>query len=392
MTATDISCNGLTNGSADLSPSGGTGAYTYSWSPGGATTQDLTGLSTGTYVVTVTDSSGCTGKDTAIITQPAVISSSVAGTNPVCIGDNNGSVNLTITGGSQNLVYSWSNAATTQDITGLIAGTYSVTAIDTTCGDTITYSVTLVDPDPFTAFGIVTNVSCNAGTNGSINLTTIGGSGSFLYSWSPVSASTQDVSGLASGTYTVQVIDTACADTIYKNFTVNQPAVLTTTFTIYPPGCGSSNGTATAVPAGGTGPFTYAWNTGATTPSVIGLTGQPTDTLIVTITDSKGCTVTDTALVSCVLGVNNSKAEVTHVSVFPNPGSGEFSLTFFARSPGDYAIEMMNDIGQTIYSEELKSFSGNYSRKMDIAHYGKGIYLLRIKGDYGITLRKVIVQ
>src|SRR5206468_5366504 len=125
-----VQCFGNATGSVDLTVSGGTAPYTYAWS-NGATTQDLTGLTAGTYNVTVTDANGCTATASATLIQPAAaLTASTTQVNVQCFGNATGSVDLTVSGGTAPYTYAWSNGATTQDLTRLTAGAYNVTVTD----------------------------------------------------------------------------------------------------------------------------------------------------------------------------------------------------------------------------------------------------------------------
>jgi hypothetical protein len=127
--ATNISCNGASNGSIDVSAAGGTAPYTYLWS-NGATTQDLAGLAPGSYSVTVTDANGCTVTVTDSVAQPTALILSGDITNTACNPGDEGEIDLTVTGGQSPYSFSWSNGATTEDISSLTAGNYSVTVTD----------------------------------------------------------------------------------------------------------------------------------------------------------------------------------------------------------------------------------------------------------------------
>jgi hypothetical protein len=124
----------------NLTASGGTSPIGYSWS-NGFTGQDPSGLAAGTYTVTVTDANNCTATTSATITQPTAIALSVTPANSTC-GSANGSINLTVSGGTPSYTYAWSNSSTIQDPTGLMAGTYTVTVTDAN-GCTKTTSATV---------------------------------------------------------------------------------------------------------------------------------------------------------------------------------------------------------------------------------------------------------
>jgi hypothetical protein len=130
---TTVQCFDLNNGQISLSVTGGTGAYTYLWSDGN-TSQNRTGLAPGTYSVTVADANNCTQTLGGLeITQPAAaLSLSETHVNVLCFGGNNGSIDLTVSGGTTPYTYSWTKTgssftASTEDLGSLIAGTYNVT-------------------------------------------------------------------------------------------------------------------------------------------------------------------------------------------------------------------------------------------------------------------------
>ncbi|MBL0051220.1 MAG: SprB repeat-containing protein [Bacteroidetes bacterium] len=129
-TVTNVNCNGNNNGAININIAGGTTPYTYIWS-NGATTQNVNNLSPNTYTVTVTDANGCTATLSQAITQPNALALTIGTvTNVNCNGNNNGAININITGGTTPYTYTWSNGATTQNITNLAPNTYTVTVTD----------------------------------------------------------------------------------------------------------------------------------------------------------------------------------------------------------------------------------------------------------------------
>jgi hypothetical protein len=156
-TQINVLCNGASTGSIDLTVSGGVSPYTYDWSNDGAENpdndpQDLTGLAAGSYTVTVTDANGCTQTTSATITQPTALSLTATTVNPPCCEVNNGSIDLTVSGGVSPYTYDWSNDGAEnpdndpQDLANVGVGTYTVTVTDANAC-TATLSRTLVSTD-----------------------------------------------------------------------------------------------------------------------------------------------------------------------------------------------------------------------------------------------------
>ncbi|MES2798567.1 MAG: hypothetical protein V4638_01005, partial [Bacteroidota bacterium] len=237
---TNVACFGASTGSVTVAGAGGTTAYQYALNAGpNQASGTFSGLVAGTYTVTVTDFNGCVVNQTVTITQPAAaLTLSATQVNVLCFGGATGSINLTPAGGTPAYTYTWSNGANSQDISGLVAGTYTVNVHDVnglTGGCAATLSVTITQPAaPLTVSTTQVNILCNGGTTGSIDLTPAGGTAPYTYSWSN-GAVTQDLTGIAAGTYTVNVTDAngltgGCFAT--TTVTITQPAApLTVTST-----------------------------------------------------------------------------------------------------------------------------------------------------------------
>ena len=292
---TNVACNGGATGAINLTPTGGTGPYTYNWG-GGITTEDRTGLTAGSYSVTITDANGCTGTVNATVTQPgAAISGTTVVTNVACNGGNTGAINLTPTGGTGPYTYNWGGGITTEDRTGLTAGSYSVTITDANgCTGTVS-GIVVTQPTALNASagGGKTDVSCFGGSNGTATVAPTGGTAPYTYSWAPSGGTAATATGLAAGTYTVTVTDNnACQTT--RSFTINQPTAALSVATgggKTDVSCfGGSNGTATVAPTGGTAPYTYSWAPSGGTAATA--TGLAAGTYTVTVTDSNACQTT----------------------------------------------------------------------------------------------------
>lgn len=297
-TANQVSCNGLSNGSINIDVTGGSPPYTYLWS-NGATTEDVTGLAAGTHSVQVTSAGGCVAMYSETITEPdAILTGMQVDIAPTC-GNFNGIASANPQGGNSPYTYLWTNAGnqTTQTATGLPAGNFSVTITDAS-GCTVIGVIGLSNSNAPQISETVTNVGCFGGANGSIDLTVTGGTSPYLYTWNvgPPQTNNQDINNLAAGTYFVSVNDAKGCQS-FRIYQVTQPAALTASVTVMGATCNQNDGSATALPSGGTTPYTYLWN------SVPSQTTQAAGNLALgnytaTITDSKGCNTSATATIT----------------------------------------------------------------------------------------------
>ncbi len=280
LSPTAVLCYGDSTGGINLSVSGGTAPYTYSWSTSD-TTQNISNLNAGSYSVTVTDAQSCQINGTATVIQPsAPLVIFETHLDALCVGAQQGSIDLTVMGGTGNYIYQWTNNETTEDITNLVAGTYSVTVTDdNNCQDTS--SITILDPSNTMVLSEThTNVTCFGVDNGTVNLNVIGGAGNYTYLWSN-NATTQDISNLAATNYFVTVTDgNNCQSFISTLITTPLLPLSITGFRTDISCFGEASGSITLTTFGGTQPYNYTWNTGATTEDLIGL-NQGVYTLIV---------------------------------------------------------------------------------------------------------------
>ena len=216
-------------------------------------------------------------------------------TNSSCSGQCTGSATANPSGGTSPYTYSWSNSQTTQTITGLCAGMYSVTITDA-IDSSATATIIIAQPTVLLANIVaMSNVSCNALCNGSATATASGGTPAYTFLWNSVPLqTTANATGLCAGNYTVAITDTnGCITT--HTVTITEPTAIIAG--IAPPGnvsCkGFCNGSAIATASGGTPSYTFVWNTVPlqTTASAIGLCAG---NYSVTVTDSNGCNGSDT--------------------------------------------------------------------------------------------------
>jgi uncharacterized protein (TIGR02145 family) len=285
LTATEIACNG---GTANITNtvSGGTPTYTYSWT-GGATSQNLSGVSAGTYNVTVTDVNSCSATASVTINEPEELTASLSAGEIACNGGNT-NISSTVEGGTTPYTYIWSNGSSAQEVSNVTAGTYSVTIRDVN-GCSVTTSVSIEQPNVLTTSLSATTIACNGGTSDITN-TISGGTEPYTYTWTP-SASTQNLTGISAGTYSVTVTDShECTAT--SSVEITQPEVLTSVLSAGSVACNGGTASITNAVSGGTTPYTFAWDNGSNTQDLSGVTAG---TYAVTVSDNRGCSVTATA-------------------------------------------------------------------------------------------------
>ncbi len=379
-TPTVVSCYGLNNGSIDVTVAGGTTPYSYTWTDD-VNTKDRTGLAPGSYTLTVTDANLCTaGSGAQTITEPAVISATVASTNVSCFGGNNGSITLSnVAGGNGSFTYAWTGTGvssnTSNIATDLTAGNYNYTITDLK-GCTKTAQIAISQPiAAISVTGNSTNVTCNGLSNGSIDMTVAGGTTPYSLVWADNSSITnEDRTGLAPGSYTLNVTDANGCTANGDAKTISQPATLAVTISSNLQCFTGSNGALTANVTGGTAPFTYAWTgvSGITTTAT--WTGRTTGIYNVTVTDANSCTATKTITIntpsSTTCGVfktytrekwysRHTYLNANFSSVFPNGiviGSGSNTYTFTNALAVHYFLNNDDDD-----DSHCTSISGNYT-------------------------------
>jgi gliding motility-associated-like protein len=317
-----------TTGTVAITGSGGTGTLTYVWNPGAKTGASVNNLGANTYTVTVTDANGCTATNTATVAPPSggpIITG--ASTSTTCNGGTDGSATSNATGGSLTYDILWSpGGATGKNISSVGAGSYTVTYTDKVSACVSNKTIIITEPAPFAMGPTVTNINCKGQTTGAITLNPSGNTAPYTYKWSPGGATSKNISPLTPATYTLTVTDlNACSKTF--TYTITEPATSSTATISNPvqPGCGLSNGSATATGSNGTGPYSYVWSTTPpqTTATASGLVGN---TYTVTVTDSKTCTATTTVTLAAA-GAPTATATQTTQKCFGDKGTATVSTT-----------------------------------------------------------------
>ena len=307
----DVSCFGNSDGNVSLTISGGIPNYNEDW--GNNNPQNL---SSGSYNYSITDNNGCTYYNSITINEPSEIFITSNQNNVSSCGSNDGSIDITITGGTSPYNYSWSNGQSTQDINSLSAGTYVITITDAnlcTKSDTITITEPISPGVNFNQ----TNVSCNSGSDGSIDLTVFGGIPPFQYQWSNSSTS-EDISNLTAGIYNVIVTDANNCN-IIENITITEPTavnVISTQTNVT--NCNGNDGSIDISPSGGTGNYTFSWSNGTVNEDVNNLNSGSHS---LTITDANNCSFNFNFTINEPSGIISTE-NITHVNCYgENNGS-----------------------------------------------------------------------
>ncbi|MEM9023086.1 MAG: SprB repeat-containing protein, partial [Bacteroidota bacterium] len=289
---TNLTCPGISTGSANVGVFGGNPPFTYAWS-NGQTGFNATGLAAGTHTVTVTDNNGCTAIDSVALTEPPDLIVGLTVTDVACNGGSDGAITAAASGGTGGLSYSWSNAQTGTTITTLSNGSYTVTVTDVN-NCTVTATGVVNEPAALSISLTAANLTCNTSGDGAITAGVTGGTTPYSYAWSN-GATTAGVTGLAIGSYTVTVTDANGCSTA-SGTTLTEPAALVANATAGSVSCfAGADGSAATTATGGTAPYTYAWTGGQATANATGLTAGP---YTVTLTDANGCSTTATVTVT----------------------------------------------------------------------------------------------
>lgn len=367
VSATGQTQMGMNNGTATVTPSGGSAPYTVKWS-NNATSLTIGGLAPGQYTVTVTDAHGCTKSNTAVVNP---VNCSIAGTtsvtNLVCAGSNTGSATVTVTGAGGPVTYQWSNGMQSQTINNLAAGNYTVT-VSSGAGCSAVISAQVTTPQPVSVVVVSqNNPTCAGAQNGSISVTASGGSGQYTFHWSN-GVNSASISNIAAGSYTCTVTDgSGCTQTTSVQLSNPQSVALAVTGIINVVCANDLTGSATMQATGGSAPYVFTWSNNAAGPTASGI-GAGVYTC--TVTDVNGCTTSQTAqivttdhnpphliLKNATISLNADGIASLLPAMFDNGSSdAECDIASWSVNPSSFHC---NDIGTHVVTLTALDESGN---------------------------------
>lgn len=364
LSTTTVNATCTTAGSATATVTGGSPPYTIVWntSPPQYGTS-ITGVPPGTYTVTVMEGSCLSGTlvDTITITAGPGAFYSTPLITTGCIGATNaGAITVTPTGGVLPYSYSWSTGPgdTTNTITGLAPGTYTLTITDS-AGCTNIYPALVVDTATGVNFSFSGEINCNGDTTTlSVNLS--GGSPPYVVNWTSPVATGENLFGVSAGNFTGTISDASlCTQTF--SYTLTEPPLFTASSTSTYDCAVPNSGVITVTASGGNGPYTYAWSLCPTCTTNVNSSLAP-GIYTVAITDSNMCVITlvDTIDAYTPLIVNGTTVDACFggtngiVTANPSGGAGGTYLytwtglptnttnTVSPAAPGTYTVSVVN--------------------------------------------------
>ena len=347
-----------------------------------------------TYTATATSTTnGCTRSKNVTVTVSSPMSLSGSVTNVTCNGGLNGAISTTVTGGIAPLTYLWSNAATTANLTGIAAGSYSVTVTDATAS-TVTGNWTVTQPAAISATAVVTNAACPNSADGAINLTVSGGTPGYTFIWSNGSTN-EDLAELNPGSYTVTVTDaTPCTKVV--SFTVNYTDPVcnytTVTGTIANTVCHDAHITITASNLTVTAPAGNLTLISAQNILVQPHTAVQNGAYAHFYISNTFCNVVPPLpAVQATGGVETDgrpSLQIGSFNLFPNPTSGNFTLVQKNdRLYGSVKVEVYGMNGNRILTE---SMTGEKSHEFGFSTIPAGLYFVKIIADDTVETIKLV--
>lgn len=338
---TNVDCPSGTGGSVDLTVVGGNPPLAYLWS-NGVTTEDISGLAAGSYMVTVTELTGCSQSTQAIVSTFSNFPLVLTPTDLRCFGDSDGAMQALPGGGLMPYTYQWSTGAASQAISGLQAGLYSVTVYDANGCQSAAEQI-VSQPMPVIVQTLVSPPACFGSFDGSINAIVSGGTPPFTYSWSD-GKTTQVNNSLNAGAYTVWATDTyGCFST--ASATLTPPDDIEVEVDETPASClGLSDGALLINVTGGSPPYVFSW-TGPQgfTSSSQNIAGLMSGQYFLTITDSHNCVHQAAAVIDApaVITIPSNSIVITNVTC--SGGSDGSIAVVPAGGTPPYTFDWSND-------------------------------------------------
>jgi len=393
-----VTCFNGADGAIFVNPSGGTGPYSYSWSnsEGERVSEEvqLDNVGPGVYSLRVEDSRGCSrsisGIEVDAVGSPVNLVDSLVQVFPVrCRGGDEGAILLTFNGGKAPYRYEWSNGSGNEDLSGLSAGSYTLTLTDDDgCVNTFPpFEITEPDALVLEPGLMVRDVSCFEASDGRVQAMVQGGLPPYNLSWlkgqEPLAEEVDTLAGLEAGSYTLVVTDqNDCRKE--QDFEVLQPDSLKVQINIIPPVEPDGEPSLRAVAFGGSPDYSFMWSNGEKGVEIMGMEGA---SFSVTVEDANNCVAQDTVFLTSVF----ESEQIEEVKVFPNPATDQALVEVMLTKSSAVRLEMFDLSGRQL----LHQPSGRqraHRFELDVGGWNAGEYLIRIRqGNEILYAGKLVV-
>lgn len=396
---TDETCT-ANDGTASASASGGTATYDYSWSNSGSTAL-ISGLMADTYTVIATDVNGCTGTADAVVNQNVTtLSPSITVTDAICTADN-GTATVSVAGGTGAYSYGWSISGSTAMLSGLSPNSYTVTVTDDNGCQGIT-SETVGQEN--ISLSLTGSSTLSSGSDGTAIASASGGTAAYNYSWDN-GGTTATITGLAPATYGVIATD---ANGCEGNTSVVVESVLPIellSFSGYYSKEAITLNWSTALEIDNKGFHIEKYSSGNDWKSIGFVQGNGTAEIRqdYKFTDKepyfgksfyrlKQVDFDGSFEYSNVISISVER-EFTNLLLFPNPNSSEvINLQFVSQKKGDLQIEILNQIGQRIFTNDYNAENGTNNLKLPVSDFPSGLYFVKVISDRNSIVKEFIIE
>ncbi|MFK7932615.1 MAG: T9SS type A sorting domain-containing protein [Saprospiraceae bacterium] len=376
------------DGSIEMTATGGTGNYDFSWDNGIGNVQNPTGLAVGTYTLTVTDENGCVATQTVEIfgTGTALVFQNISTTNVRCTGENNGSINVMVSGGEGNITFAWTPlAADTNVLENIAAGEYALTITDE-LGMQRDTTIIINEPAPLGIFvNDVQQINCAQTCDGAIDLTIENGIAPLTVSWSN-GANSMALNDLCAGNYAATLTDAnGCVATIDAVELITPDTLFIEVLTFNDTGVG--DGVAVVTATGGVNPYSYIWTDrmGNVIGTESSITNLEADIYCVEVTDANGCVSRECTAVEMATNTFNL-ADNFDWKISPVPAQNEVQIEIDFALDTDWNWQLLDVNGRILQQQIVneKRFSVN------VASLASGMYFVRLQSDNQLTIRRLM--
>ncbi|MDF3026283.1 MAG: gliding motility-related protein [Fluviicola sp.] len=300
--------------------------------------------------------------------------------------DSTGEIDLTITGGSGLIQYSWSNGELTQDLNNLDGGTYEVNLSDAVgCSADSSFSIQSVSA--FLVTDSLAHILCNSGSEGSIHVSVSGGTAPYSISWTGngISQTGPAALNLSAGDYDLVVLD--AHNCIYNaDYTLTEPLPLSVSASVVNAVCSTCNGTITLSTQGGVAPYSFLWEDNTTSPVMTAVPGE----YCLEVSDANACELDTCFTISSTAGIADEDSN-SLIRIFPNPASDMFQVLFSQQLLGvKKEVLVLNSLGEVVFEETLDSNMQQLIIKADQWH--SGTYTYQINSENGfVEIGKIMI-